>query len=182
MQEFTYLLIGGVVGAAIQYVFPYFVGFPRYVWLHRKYKRAAEGIWYSYHFTRKNHQVQTVSTRWRIRRNYRGKLSVKGWRSGTFAMGSGSIQCKGSAFTEEGFLVISVQATRYEAHWSIRVNNPIPTDEHFVSGLWLSYDFDGDLTAGPIIFSRETMDFREAELLLKEGTTVSPPYKLLRAR
>lgn len=180
MEEFKYLLIGGVIGAAIQHVFPYVIGFPRYLWLRHKYKRAAEGIWYSYHFTRKNQQVRTVSTKWKVERNYRGRLVVTGRRNGGLAAGEGVLQCKGSAFTEEGFLVILVQATGYDAHWSIRVNNPIPTNEQSVCGLWLSYDFDGDLTAGPILFSRDVMDLQQAELMLKRSVSASTSYKLLR--
>ena len=79
MHALLYLLPGAIIGALITYALPFIIWIPKYLWEIYKGKTAPEGIWYSYHWTRKDQLPHVRFTRWRIRRNFRGQLSVRSW-------------------------------------------------------------------------------------------------------
>jgi hypothetical protein len=180
MNGLLYLLPGAVIGAIVTYALPAVVGIPRYLWQIHKGETAAEGIWYSYHWTRKDHAPHTRFTRWKIKRNFRGQLCVRSWGSDASpAYKRSAFHGKGTAFREWGFLVISSASRYYNGQWTIRLLDPIVPEEKLVPGLWLSFDFDGKLIAGPMIFSRRLLPDAEVESLLKSLIFVTPANRQL---
>jgi hypothetical protein len=180
MGQFLYLLLGDAIGAIMSYSLPFLVGAPRYVWLSRKQRQVVEGVWHSYHYTRKSSKPELLHTRWIIRRTLRGQLLVSCWGDDSApSYKRTSIQGRGNAFQEHGFLVMTVAAMKYRAQWSIRVRDPIPSNEKCVPGLWLSFDFDGKLIAGPIFFAREPITETEAATLIRSLIAVNPQYRQL---
>jgi hypothetical protein len=171
------LLLSGLTGAAIQRYFDYVTGFPGYVWRRLRSRPALDGTWYSYHYSRQHSRPLLKTVAWVIRRDFRGHYLAKCQYDDSPALrGAGSVS------RERGFLVLHVSATTYEAEWTIRILDPLPTNERVVPGLWLSYDFDGELIAGPMIFGRERMSEAQAEDVLRSRTSVSPTCRLLGVR
>jgi hypothetical protein len=169
------ILLSAAVGAVAQHYFSYVAGLPRYLWQRIRNKPTTEGVWYSYHYTRQNSVPLLKAVTWTITRNFRGQLV-------TVCQFDGSEDLRGTGilFRERGFLVLRTSATTYEeAEWAIRILDPWPTNDRIVPGLWLSVDFDGELTAGPIVFSRETLVSSKAEQYVKRCTSVNQQYRLL---
>jgi hypothetical protein len=180
MSGLFYLLPGAILGAIVGYALPVIVGVPRYLWQIRKGETSAEGIWYSYHWTRKEHAPHIRFTRWKIRRNFNGQLCVRTWGSDASpAYMRSTFHGKGTAFREWGFLVIDSASRYYNGHWTIRLLDPIVPEEKLIPGLWLSFDFDGKLIAGPIIFSRKLLPDTEVEYLLKSQIFVTSASRQL---
>jgi hypothetical protein len=174
MQALLYLLPGAIIGAIISYALPFIIGIPRYFWQIYKGETAPEGIWYSYHWTRKDQLPHIRFSRWRIRRNFRGQFSVRSWeRPASPAYKRSEYQGKGTAFREWGFLVISSTSRHYYGQWTIRLLDPIVPGEKEVPGLWLSFDFDGKLIAGPIVFSRRELSDEQAMSFFKSQVFVT---------
>jgi hypothetical protein len=174
MHALFYLLPGAIIGAIITYALPFIIWIPRYLWQIYKGDTAPEGIWYSYHWTRKNHVPHIRFTRWKIRRNFRGQLSVRSWeRPASPAYKRSEYSGKGIAFREFGFLVINSTSRFYYGQWTIRVLDPIAPEGKEVPGLWLSFDFDGKLIAGPMVFSRRELTDEQAESLFKSQVFVT---------
>jgi hypothetical protein len=57
--------------------------------------------------------------------------------------------------------------------------DPIAPEEKLVPGLWLSFDFDGKLIAGPMIFSRRELTDEQAESLFKSEVFATPTKRQL---
>ena len=168
MNGLLYLLPGAVLGAMISYLLPGIIGLPKYIWQIHKGDTAAEGIWHSYHCTRKQGLAHIRRTRWKIKRNFRGQFTAKCWGNDASPLYKRSrLQGKGTAFREAGFLVITAKSTSYFGHWTIRILDPLIPEEAFYPGLWLSYDFDGKLIAGPIVFTHQPLTEAEAQSLLR---------------
>jgi hypothetical protein len=181
MNGVLYLLPGALLGAVVSYFLPVIIGLPKYIWQIFKGEAAAEGTWYSYHSTRMNNATHLRRTRWMIKRNFRGQFTARCWGDNAGPLYKRTrIQGKGIAFREAGFLVIAAKSTSYHGHWTIRILDPLVPEETFYPGLWLSYDFDGKLIAGPILFTRQIMPEPDARLLLRNQICVSSVDRQLR--
>lgn len=168
MNGLLYLLPGALLGAFLSYFIPAIIGLPKYIWQVYKGDTAAEGIWYSYHCTRKGGVAHIRQTRWKIKRNFRGEFAARCWADDASPRYKRSrIQGKGTAFRESGFFVITAKSTSYHGHWTIRILDPLVPLETFYPGLWLSYDFDGKLIAGPIIFTHQPLPDVKVQSVLK---------------
>ena len=49
--------------------------------------------------------------------------------------------------------------------------NRMPRNEECIPGIWLGFDLDGEMIAGPIAFARSPVALSEAESLLKSHIT-----------
>lgn len=162
------------VGAAFQHFLPYLIGAPGHIRRRLSDRTSVEGRWFSYHYTRKGKKPLLRSATWDVSRDFRGHL-----RARCVYQDSDSLGGTGPVFQEAGFFVIQMHAARYPAVWSIRIVDPLPAHDPIVPGLWLSADFDGELTAGPIVFSREKLDEATAETELHTRTSASLQARLL---
>lgn len=178
MNGLLYLLPGALLGAVASYLLPVIIGLPRYIWRFYVKDTAAEGNWYSYHCTRKDGAAHVRSTYWKIKKNLHGEFSARCYAR--LPNGRLHLQGKGAAIREFGFLVITAKSKSYNGHWTIRILDPLVPEETFYPGLWLSFDFDHKLIAGPIIFSQKPMAEADAKSLLRSQISVLNADRQLR--
>ena len=118
-----------------------------------------EGKWYGCHYSRLNYQAILRREECYITRRNKNTFNVRF---------SAEEDYRGHLVKERGHLVIHLQGIgSYQAHFDIRLQEPIPGKDRIMPGLWMSFDFDGRLIAGPIVFSRDLLTDDEATRYLR---------------
>lgn len=174
MKELAYILPGAALGAILSYIVPFIVTTPRYVAQTFRDKTVVEGVWHSYHATLKSYSPEIRHHRWLIKRSVRGNFSLKCWdETAAPAYRRTATYATGTAFVERGFLIITATAPKYEGQATFRLLKPISFNEDRVPGVWLGYDYDGQIIAGPVFFSRKEVTPAEADSILKSLVSAS---------
>ena len=183
MKELGYILPSAALGAILTSILSFAVTAPRYVVRTFRNKTVVEGEWHSYHCTIKSSSPEIRHHRWLIKRSVRGNFSLKCWdERGAPKYRHSTIYANGTAFLERSFLIITASTRKYDGQATFRLLNPISTNEDCVPGIWLSYDYDGRMIAGPVFFSRTVVTPAEADSTLKSLLSASGNYRLLGLR
>lgn len=178
MATLIYLLPGAALGAIISYVLPFLVGMPPYLIRVLQHQHIIEGKWYSYHYTKQSNRVILRRLRWNIRRDIRGTFTVTCWDDIGKAHKHPIKYGRGKAFIERGHIIMEWVIRKEHAHVTCRILEPIAANE-IGAGLWLCYDLDGTLAAGPMVLVRDELDASDGEALLKSRVSAISASKLL---
>lgn len=129
-----------------------------------------EGKWYGYHFSRRN----------RLPILRREMCSIKRIGSKKYLITlSSEGEYRGYLTKERGHIIIHLEGTGdYGSHFDLRMEEPIPENK-IVAGLWVSFDFDGRIIAGPEILSRDMLSDDEAKGYLRNLVHVTNPDERL---
>ena len=172
------LLPGALLGAALAYILPFIIGALPYLLRARRQQRVIEGEWYSYHYTRQSDEPRIRTLHWKIKQDIRGSLTAACWDATDDSSRRPPNYGKGKAYSERGHLVLDLFSQKDHAHIACRLLEPIGTNE-ISAGLWLSFDLNGTLVAGPIILSRRELTSTDAESLIRSRVAALPACKLL---
>lgn len=178
MTNLIYLLPGAILGAVLSYILPFIVGVVPYLVRVRQHQHIIEGKWYSYHYTSQSNQPKVRKLRWSVRQDVRGSFTAVCWDDLDPSHKHPPNYGRGKAFLERGHLVLELFSQKDHSHITCRILEPIATNE-VSAGLWLAFDLDGTLMAGPIVFARNELALNDAEALLKSRVSAVSAYKLL---
>lgn len=178
MATLLYLLPGALLGAVLSYILPFIVEGLPYLMRASHEQRVIEGEWYSFHYTKQSDQPKIRKMRWSIRRHIRGGYTASCWDDTDSTHKDPINYGKGKAFLDRGHVILDLFSQKDHAHITCRILEPIATNE-IGAGLWLSFDLDGTLIAGPIILTRQELAFSDAESELKSRVSAFPAYKIL---
>jgi hypothetical protein len=176
-MDWPTVVIGGVVGAGFAYFLPYAIAFPGFLWNLRT-RDPIEGMWHSYHISWSQSDPNLPSKQvlrhnlWSIRRAFKGGYSVAVEAEGNY---------RGTLVKERGHLVVQARGVnRYTATLFLRLKEPVPIEnDEIMRGMWLSFDFDQRITAGPIILSRDVLGEGDANAKLNSVVKDAPPDYLV---
>lgn len=170
-----WLLVAGI-GSALGFLLPYF--FRAIVWLGRRFKKYhLEGDWHEYHLTFRKQQVALLSEKWRIRKGFIAKLVVV-----AKSMPTEEVQYKGTLVEERSSIVANFKATTHTEQVTCRLRSPVPSNDRTLVGFWLAIDFDGRITAGPEVLSRDPLNDTEVRKLFQEEVEPASPSHLMRLK
>jgi len=178
MNNLIYLLPAAIVGAAVSYIFPFAVGTFPYLFRTLQHQHLIEGKWYSYHYTRQSNQPRVRELQWRVKRGMRGDFMAVCRDKNDASRRRTSNYGKGKVFAERGHLVLELLSQQDHSRITCRLLEPIATND-VTPGIWLAFDLDGTLVAGPIIFTRNELIPSDIERVLKSRISAVPAYKLL---
>ena len=162
MTTLIYLLPGAAIGAIMSYILPFLVDMPPYLIRFLQHQHIIEGKWYSYHYTKQSNKPMLRKLCWNIRRDIRGTFTIVCWDDTGKASKPHPSYGRGKAFVERGHLVLEWVVRKEHAHVTCRILEPIAANE-IGAGLWLCYDLDGTLAAGPMVFVRDELSSSEGE-------------------
>ena len=135
-------------------------------------KDIIERRWYEYHYSRQNSRPILRHNLLLVKRKSRNVFNVKTSAEGNY---------EGILVKERSHLVIHLRGVgNYQALWEIRLQEPVPENDKIIPGLWLSFDFDGQIISGPIILSQAALSDEQAERYLRQLIQIThTDYRLL---
>lgn len=116
-------------------------------------KGDLSGTWYEYNLSRRDGNVIVVRELWEVSPSLRRELAFT-------AVGEGYAY-SGSLTKERHHLVADYRGKGHEESVYCRFELPATTGARQMLGLWVGFDFDNNLVAGPQILSR--VDYPEEE-------------------
>lgn len=167
MQDWVIIVITIVSSAIVGYIFPYIVGFGRFVLNLAFGKQLLEGTWHAYHYTWMHGKRVLRYERWEIKRNALNKLVVK-----TADPKNPDLKYEGIISKERNYLVILLRGVKHEEEVQMRLFDIIPTGQDLAFGLVMGVDFDNQPQAFVRVISRRELANKEAEDLLSSKTMV----------
>jgi hypothetical protein len=173
-------LIRILVGALIGFTLPHLVRAVAY-FIRRLRRARIEGKWFVYHPSHKASKPQMIPSTWYITKGFTSLFAIREDRKeGSGATISG--YAKGQIHIESNCLLIKLHTTQHEEEVSMRLFNPISTADEILWGLYLSLDFQGKPTAGPIVVSRSELSEEDVMRFLSDRLGTQDKYKLLVAQ
>ena len=136
-----------ILGAIVGFLLPYILNLVRFIRRFFK-KEIAEGNWYVYHMINRDGIIQVENSMWKIKKGFYSKFIVEE-RKVDYVL------YKGLLVFERNFWLVRLKGIKHDEEVYIRLINPIPTQDTRTQGLFLSLDYNGIATAGPVLISRK---------------------------
>lgn len=151
-QELQIAVIGGLVVSAVIALLRFFINALKFS-LNRMKKTFLDSNWYGYHYSVATKKPVIKETIWTISRGFTAPYSVKYYLlpENHLYSGSGRIEGKHLLCT----LRSKTPGTEEEAYSRIAI--PVPPNDKLTYGIWLSFNFDNKVCAGPLILSRDKL-------------------------
>lgn len=112
-------------------------------------KDHLEGRWYKYHLSYRHGEPEIFETIWFIRRGLLNPYRI------TYKHSGQSLTYRGSMKIEKDQMLFVLKASSHQETVIYRTNNPIPSVNKFVYGLWMSYDHDVRIASGATLMCKE---------------------------
>ncbi|MEM0978803.1 MAG: hypothetical protein AAGH78_00880 [Cyanobacteria bacterium P01_H01_bin.58] len=109
------------------------------------------GEWYKYHLSYKYGEPELFETTWLIRRGFLNPYRI------TYNHSGKSLIYRGSMKIEKDQMLFVLKASSHQETVIYRTNNPIPSANKYVYGLWMSYDHDVKIASGATLMCRKKM-------------------------
>lgn len=165
--------VGALIGLSIPYVAK------SLIYLFRRFRRARiEGTWYSYHASLIEGSIQVVSTIWKISKGFSAPFIVQIIKK---MDGQLRVYAKGTLHRERNFLLINLNTTEHQEEVSIRLLDPVEPADSITWGLWMSFDYHGELFSGPQVVSRKELSDDEFKNYISNKLETDNNYKVLKA-
>lgn len=172
---FINILIGSFIGLILPYLLRSFV----YIFRLLK-KEFLTGKWYGYYFITEAGETRFYSDENIIKKGFLNKLVISAKRIDEASNKESNY--KGYIFREGGYFgnYLLVKLTKVETGENIfyRYVYPHPHSK-MTMGLWLALDYDGIVTVGTKVLSRERLAEEEVKEVLKK-VVINEEYKTLR--
>jgi hypothetical protein len=164
------LLLGAISWPVIQYG-------ARVLRLGYRRKRGDDlcGKWYEYNLSRREGELYVAREVWTIKASLAEPLAFE-------ARGEGYVY-KGKLRKERNHLLAEYSADGHEESVYCRLQRPAVAGASHLIGLWVGFDFDNELFAGPQLLSRKELDDAALDQYLHKAATVlgdAPVVSLVR--
>jgi hypothetical protein len=147
--------------------------------LHRSQNHPLHGLWFSYQYTfiegERVLRYGVISVRNGIRHRYvaiRQSSADPPTEEGLFS--SSAVNYKGYVFDELDHYVMVLTSRSHSETSMWRFLGRVSSNDTVTPGLRISYDYDGNPTAGAVLLSREPLADEEAARLIGLWTVVQP--------
>ena len=128
-------------------------------------KGVIEGIWHSYHYTRKNGQLILRYEEWKIYRDLQNRICIK-----TNDPEDPLLKYKGYIYGVENHLLFTLKGIFHEEEVHMRFQKIIPTGQDMSIGIAMGVDFHGRPQCLLRIMSRRRLSDDEARKILDHKT------------
>ena len=171
-SELMKTILGALIGLSIPYIIK------SIVYIFRRFRRSRiEGSWYAYHATLIDDRVQVINTTWEFTKGFSSQFVVTTYKK---INDKSVVYAKGTLNRERNFLLIKLKTIEHEEGVSMRFLDPVEPADSLTWGLWLSFDYHGDLFAGPIVISRKELQEKEYFDYITTKIDADDKYKILR--
>lgn len=168
------LVLGGMAGAIIGWLFNYFVTISGFALRSLMRKDPIEGEWTSYAPNYPGRGPKYRRYGWIIKKGMKDRLVVK-----AVSQRNSEMLYKGRVFYERQYVIMELYATHDDEAVYIRLQRSAPTLDSTMVGISLKHDYRGIASSGPIVFSREERDDEEIEKLIKERIKIDRSLRVL---
>ena len=172
-------LAGALLSSVLTYYYPQLISTGVSYWRHyRGETDDIEGEWYEYHFSKQNLEPVLKSNEYRIRRTLGGRYRVDATELSPVNPGK-PLKYRGHVVQERNTLVVSLKGTNYDCTWAARYREPVVTNDALTMGIGVTFDFDNQPYAGPMLLSKKRLDPQVAERHLKTSIGLDSEHRLL---
>jgi len=167
-----------VFSAFVGLLLPYLVGAIRYAVLRSK-KSHIEGEWIGHHYSFENGISVFRKTFWKIKKGVNVAYAVR-----MDLYPEPHLRYSGSLFFEEGHIVGQLKSKIQDHAETVafRAYLPVPPNNQICIGVYLSYDYNKNIIALPVILSKSELEEQEYIELLKANYKIHSSQRILHVR